>query len=187
MEVGMKSVVAVVLALGILPGNGQAGGREPAEPSVAEVMQEVAIERYEIDMATAPIRSLEELHRYLRENPESPLHRMSDKARRRFISKLVFTPKGLGSFSHLELSGMSVSDAYRILSLFGQQGLIRAVPGLKAESKLEESMLLLAPSPQAIGPSHYICIVWNRGPHLPTAFCEYEYGSVCSSACSGGR
>ena len=159
-------------------------GGKTTDVTASDVLQQVAVEQYAIDSATAPIRSRAALQHYLRVTPNSPLFKMSDAARSRFISKLVFTPRGLGSYSYLELENLSITDAYRILSLFGEQRSLRVIPGLTPTNSVEQSMLLVSPSPQTLGVVYnYICQVPIQTPHAPPSFCEYDYGSACNDRC----
>ena len=77
------------------------------------------------------IQSARALEIYLQTTSNSPIHRLSAAAERRFLDSLVFTKNGLGSYGYYELEALSPSEAYAILRLFGMEDttqLINEVP-----------------------------------------------------------
>ena len=97
-----------------------------------------------IDAATAPIRSQDDLRNHLAAMPSSPIYKLTPHSRAIFLSSLVFTNRGLASYSYVSLAGISVSDAYQILMLFGAQGTIGDVPNLESISPLDKAIILRA-------------------------------------------
>jgi hypothetical protein len=143
---------------------------------------DVAIRQSQIDVALAPIRSRADLRTHLQRDLNSPLHRLPPVQRERFIGSLVFTPEGLASYSFLPLEkGLSVSEVYRVLSLFGAQSSIAAIRNLHPASEAESAMLDVSGiSAMAAMPSwaHGICVISGE-----SRSCVPQYGSNCSRAC----
>jgi hypothetical protein len=67
------------------------------------------------------IQSAKDLEIYLQTASNSPLDYMSSAAKQRFVSSLVFSDNGLGSFQYSDLEGLSGAQIYQILSLFGTE------------------------------------------------------------------
>lgn len=150
--------------------------------TVSEVVEEISLQQAEIDAAVAPIKSRNDLARYLRVNPESPINKLPSDVRNRFLSKLVFTKRGLGSYSYLGLSGhLSVTEMYGVMSLFGQQRSVHRIPKLAPKNGVEESMLFaqMGSNPKP----NMACIVDGQSPDGDTSWCTPEYGSMCNGAC----
>jgi hypothetical protein len=149
-------------------------------PSPMEWVSAVADRQADIDLAVAPIRSRADLRAFLAQHRDSSLHRLKPDVRERFIDGLVFTEKGLASYSFLPIERLSVTEAYRLLSLFGVHGSIGGIRGLRPTNATERTMLeagmSLAAKP---GWMDGICVINGPGPGR----CEYLYGSNCSRAC----
>lgn len=69
--------------------------------------------------SVAQIRSAADLQTHLQTATSSPLDRLSPAAKQRFVSSLIFTEYGLGSFQYSALNELSATEIYQILSLFG--------------------------------------------------------------------
>lgn len=135
-------------------------------------------QQQEIDLAIAPIKSLADLEHHLTTAIDSPLAKLTPDARKEFIESLVFTSKGLGSYSWRPLAAtLSVTDTWRVLSLFGLQSTTSDVPGPAATSDVEHHMLEAAPMIQHDW-GNKICVVQS-----PNVWCETQYGANCSRAC----
>lgn len=137
-----------------------------------------------LDIATAPIKSRQQLQQHLAMTPDSPLYKLTPYARGNFVNSLVFTSRGLGSYSYVDLSGLSVSEAYAILSLIGAQSTIASVPGLKAESSLDQAISDRADIQAKSGvfpaakPKDQTCYV---GPEW--SGCGHRLGTTCMDGC----
>ena len=107
----MRLTARVLLAL-LLVASGMPAAAEVHQPTTGEYLGELARQQYLIDQSVAPVRSARELRSYLGQHPESPIYKMPESVRQKFLAKLVFVPEGVGSFSYQELAGLSVSDAY---------------------------------------------------------------------------
>lgn len=92
----------------------------PAASSEITPAASLSVQR-RADAIGAPIRSKEQLHAYLSITPDSPLHKLGRAKMQSFLDSLTFTKAGLGSYSYIELEGMSSTNIYRVLSLFGAQ------------------------------------------------------------------
>lgn len=153
-----------------------------------DLIQEVSSIQIEVDRAMATIQSKAALEAHLRNSKNSPLNALKKPLRDSFIRSLVFTRYGLASYSWKELSNISVQDAYKVLSLFGEQGAITSIPGISARNRNEENILLISParsSPKRYMRAHTIeneaCIV--NSDSSPSSRCVYEYGSNCNPKC----
>ena len=166
-----------------------------ADRQVAEALKEIGTTQYEIDAATAPIKTMAELKNHLKTDPRSPLRRLHPDARAAFLRSMVFTNYGLASYSFVPLQKLSVSDAYAVLGLFGEQRAVGMIPGMTARNNVEKSMLLLSQtgrySPLGEGEPpltptepipHQSCIV-DGGMSPPQSWCEPHPGSMCNPKC----
>lgn len=165
-----------------------------ANRQVSEALREIGATQYEIDSVSAPVKTLAELKEHLATNPRSPLYRLDPGARRAFLKSMVFTNYGLASYYFSPLQGLSVSDAYAVMSLFGEQRAVGTIPGMRARSSIEESMLFVSrsgrisplgedPPPTPTEPlPHQACIV-DGSSSPPTHWCEPSPGAMCNSKC----
>jgi hypothetical protein len=96
-------------------------------------------DQHAIDLATAPIRSKETLDTYLQTTPiaESPFQYLSPVDQKLFLSELVFDKGGLTSFPADVFEGLTVTQAYELLALFGWQAVVPALPDLRVQSSLD--------------------------------------------------
>jgi hypothetical protein len=114
--------------------------------------QQVLAQQKRLDLALAPIKSRAKLETYLKNTPPSrnPLDRLSSSAKKRFLKSLRFNEKGLTSFSYADLEGLTATEIYRILSLFGVQSDTSAIKSARIKS---ETDALIMQSPNvACGP-----------------------------------
>lgn len=162
---------AIVLAL-------FAGTLLVAASSVASDLDVAAVQwqQQEIDLSMAPIKSHAELVRHLRTVNDSPMTRLTPRARQQFIASLVFTRKGLASYSWEPLTSLSVTDKWRLLSLFGLQSHARDVPGAAPANEIEQHMHDVAPMVENW--HNKVCVI-----QAPDSWCDYRYGTGCSKAC----
>lgn len=144
--------------------------------------------RSQIEAATAAIMTREQLDVHLATDQSSPIYKMSPSSRTGFVASLVFTKRGLGSYSFVDLAGLTVADAYRVLSLFGSQSAIGSIPDLRDESELDHSILeqsrkdakdKVGVAPTAIDRFHTVCHVH---PDSPSECVGYS-GSHCNESC----
>jgi hypothetical protein len=100
-----------------------------------------------IDRATAPVRSGDDLAEYVRTaDARSPLQYLGPTARRRFLAQLRFTADGARRPDLAALNGLTASQAYAILALFGWQSAVASVPGLRTETALDRQILAQWPA-----------------------------------------
>jgi hypothetical protein len=165
-----------------------------ANRQVAEALKEVGTTQYEIDSASAPIKSMADLKEHLRTNSRSPLLRLRPEARAAFLKSMMFTNYGLASYSFVPLESLSVSEAYAVLSLFGEQRAVGMIPGMRASNSVEESMLLMSqvgrysplgeddpPLTPTYPVPHTGCIVDSTN-NPPTIGCEPHPNTTCAPA-----
>ncbi|MGW8341274.1 hypothetical protein ACWGY7_14455 [Xanthomonas axonopodis pv. khayae] len=96
-----------------------------------------------------------------------------------FTRSMVFTEKGLASYSYNGLTDyLSTKEIYELLSLFGVQKTISAIPGVIAKNSIETKII---EGNTQIGPAA------NRDTYClingPQRLCRPEYRSICSQAC----
>jgi hypothetical protein len=135
-------------------------------------------QQQEIDMDVAPIQSRADLQRHLRSGIDSPLAKLAPRAKKAFLDSLVFTPRGLGSYSYLPLVQLPMRDRYRVLALFGLQSDAARIPGSAPTSEVERHMLDVAPMIQHDW-GNKICVIYSEDSMI----CESQYGAACSRAC----
>jgi hypothetical protein len=166
----MKHSIAVIVLIAALA---------PSSPSIASKI-ESTLAAEDADGSRAAIRSRGQLDKHLRTAPKSPLYKLGAARMKSFVASLVFTEKGLGSYSFVDLEGMPVSDVRGILGLFGLQD--DAGVGRSAASVAQEggrvSRSRSKRSPPRWGQT---CIVSPGGRVRP--HCISADGFRCSSVC----
>lgn len=128
-----------------------------------------------IDWALAPIKSTQGLIELAEK--ASPLDALSEMARQTFIESVVFGEKGVGSYDYEVLEReLTVTQAYKVLSLIGAQYTLSYLTGLKIETKLDE-MLISSKQAQALpgGFKGYKC----ESPGT----CGIALTKICTSNC----
>ncbi len=130
-----------------------------------------------LDSHTAAIKSLAGLQRYERQTDPglNPLNALTPLNRRLFIDKLTFNEKGLSSFSYAALAGLSASQVYRILGLFGVQTDIGLIRELRIRRPEDQAILQAAP---ARSPTEHLDY-WCSG----RATCAQQVGTICTGNC----
>lgn len=136
----------------------------------------------ELAFLLAPIKTKEDLDRYvaeLRQNPDakSPLNLLSPAALDRFLNSLVFTESGLGGYYYGDLQAqLSASQIYRVLSLFGAQHTTSLIRGARIESRADQ--LIMGQDESNLLPAdhdNYECV--SRGT------CGPRTNYICTSNC----
>lgn len=95
------------------------------------------LDERELAYRLAPIKSKADIQSYLARTAggKTPLSALSHGAKRRFLQSLVFTDRGLASFDYRDLRvELTATQIHEILSLFGVQRSINAIPGLRVVS-----------------------------------------------------
>lgn len=92
-----------------------------------------------LDSSVAQLRSSAEVYRHLASrDTTSPLRLLSKPALARFVDSLVFSERGLASFRTDDLAAeLTVSQAYQVLALFGQQTSILSVADAKIRTNAD--------------------------------------------------
>jgi hypothetical protein len=176
----MKLIKSTMLVLAIIVASApnmtvQAADRERGDRVTKDRGQELAF-------LLAPIKTKEDLDRYLeelRQNPEarSPLNLLSPAARDRFLNSLVFTEQGLGGYQYGDLQAqLTASQIYRLLSLFGAQYTTTLIRGARIESRADQLIMEneIAPE-QPADYKDYKCV--------SRATCEAALSYICMSGC----
>jgi hypothetical protein len=131
----------------------------------------------------APIQSAEELSAYLDSTSESPLNRLSEPARERFIDSLVFSDNGLGSYRFDDLEAeLSATQVYQVLSLFGVEYTTPLLQGARVSTEVDKAIMSVRRLPGTGGDltlaedhKGYKC----SGP----GSCYTDLNSICTSNC----
>ena len=150
---------------------------EPHRLSYAAIDAE--LRQREIAAQLAPIKSRDDLQRYQTTTPASanPLSKLSPAGRQRFLDSLVFNDRGeLAGFRYGDLEAeLSVSEIYRILSLFGAQHTTSLMTKAKVVNKADLA-IRAAPSLAAKGDyDGYSCV--------SRANCYQTPQYICMSGC----
>lgn len=129
----------------------------------------------------APVKSLDDLIAYLNSEAyeDSPLGKLSAGAQQRFLESLVFTDRGLGSFSYQDLRNeLTVTEIYQVLSIFGSQRVTTAIPGLRAVSDSDNLIIRSLSFPdknRMMGHAEYWC--------SSRVTCSRSASQICTSNC----
>ncbi|HEX2121466.1 MAG TPA: hypothetical protein VHL59_07475 [Thermoanaerobaculia bacterium] len=179
----MKLIKSTVLALAIITAFAPLADVRAADVARRDMaVLDKADAWRELAFLLAPIKTREDLDRYmaeLRQNPDarSPLNLLSPAARERFVNSLVFTERGLGGYYYGDLqSQLTASQIYRLLSLFGAQHTTPLVRGARIESRADQ--LIMLSDPVAAAPAdyeHYECV--------SRATCGPRTNYICTSNC----
>ncbi|WP_230595228.1 hypothetical protein [Xanthomonas vasicola] len=94
-------------------------------------------------LPTAPIRSTEQLDRYLANaDASSPLALLSPASRKRFIQSLRFNASGVTTFTYTDIEAeLSASQACRLLTLFGIQHTLASMRKIRIETQEDEKAM----------------------------------------------
>lgn len=95
--------------------------------------------RHLINLATAPIKSKGDLDAYLKRTPpsESPFLYLSPLDLKIFLDGLIFDKSGLTQFPPDVFKGLAVTQAYKLLALFGWQLVVPSIPDLREQDSLD--------------------------------------------------
>jgi hypothetical protein len=176
----MKLVKSTLLALAVMIAVLPVGAAD-----VSRNDREALVPAQELAYLLAPIKTKEDLDRYLadlRQNPEaqSPLYALTPAARDRFLNSLVFTQGGIGGYYYADMQAqLSASQAYRLLSLFGAQHttyLVNARVETRADQLIMENTV--APAEDVDSAVDY----YNM-ECVSRATCGPKDGYICKSNC----
>lgn len=141
-----------------------------------------------------PVASKAEFSRYLHEHPEFPLHKLPRDAVENFVDSLVFTPRGIGSYSYLGLSPrLGVGEIRKVLRVIGAEDTLSSIPTLvqaqSGEDRGEVAMAISNVCDSANSPwcetgagktkTDSVCATdWDG-----KSDCEFAIGDICPSSC----
>jgi hypothetical protein len=124
-----RSILAAAAA-----GLGTAASRAvAADPSKGEILSLFNA----LGFATPLIKSRAQLDEYMAQYTSSnnPLSWLSPAARSRFLNALEFSDRGLMNFPYRDIEAeLTLSQAYRIMALFGAQTFLTFVPDIRVVS-----------------------------------------------------
>ena len=118
-----------------------------ALPSISTASQDAysdqAAAAYELAQRAAPVKSKADLRRYLGQDlSSSPFRYLSTDARRRFTDSITFNEKGVTGFSYEDLEReLTVTQAYELLAILGQQHFAPHLKGARIETELDADLL----------------------------------------------
>lgn len=168
-------LAGLLLALSVIPAFAGA-----AEPFLAtNAMIDAELRNREIAASLAPIKSREDLQRYMAATLAdlNPMSRLSPAGKQRFLDSLVFNDEGaLAGFRYGDLEAeLSVSEIYRIMSLFGAQHTVGLMAKARVVSK-EDRQIRSAPGMSLMADhAGYACV--------SRANCYQSPGFICMSGC----
>jgi hypothetical protein len=172
----MKIASLVFICVGFFVGPAQAASPVPSHGSdELHAAKDLALLQREISGRMAQIKSEVDLQAYLNSarGLPTPFDLLSPGSKRRFIESLVFTERGLGSFTYSDIRNeLSLSEAYRLLALFGREATAASIRGIRVES--EEDQLVFQAG--AIGSRNLDYMdYWCR----TTATCTRKLEDIC--------
>ncbi|MDO0844162.1 hypothetical protein EIQ06_14985 [Xanthomonas campestris pv. campestris] len=136
-----------------------------------------SMDRRLLEQEVAPIRSRAELQEYLKFMPaQSPLKYLSPSNRERFLNSLVFSESGLASYSYQDLEmELNALEAYKVLSLFGQQATVALIPGLRQSDGFSKAIMSSVDSREPVNAI--------SGEYRPDASKDPDYPDYPDYAC----
>lgn len=152
---------------------------KPANAPDAEVAQVLIHEeaaRRELSSAMAEVKSASQFARYMQQTRGSatPFSAMTPGALRRFSRSLVFTDRGLASYDYTDLQReLTASQIYAVLRVFGVEGSVSRIPGVKVRSRTDGLVM----DAQRL-PADY-----NDMTCAARASCAPQTGWICTSNC----
>lgn len=151
--------------------------REKSNQTMKQAPSDQLVAQEVINSETALIKSKSDIAKFNATLMASPFRKVPAFARTKFLSSLVFTENGLGSYSYLELRDfLSVTETYQVLALFGAQQSTGVIPGLKPKTNQEKYIQTL----WAGDATDRICSNEHTGNGYK---CSYSFGDVCRSGC----
>ncbi|MFK3647482.1 hypothetical protein ACI2IY_03465 [Lysobacter enzymogenes] len=141
-----------------------------------------------------PVASKAEFSRYLYEHPEFPLHKLRREAVENFVDSLVFTPRGIGSYSYLGLSPrLSVGEIRNVLRVIGAEDTLTSIPTLAhAQSGEDRGEVAIAMSNVCDSANSPWCETGGGKTKTDSVCatdwdgkseCEFAVGDICPSSC----
>lgn len=95
----------------------------------------------DLDFLAAPIKSQGDLEKILASGISTPLELLPAKQKAAFVSSLSFNEKGVTGFRYDVLeANLTVTQAYSLLALFGEQKTLRILKGLKVSTDLDRQI-----------------------------------------------
>ncbi|MBD4194327.1 hypothetical protein GUH50_18995 [Xanthomonas citri pv. citri] len=172
----MEITFIKMIVLGVLVGSSAGAGAAPPS-SDGELLKSSSILQEEVDLATARIRSSKQFEAYLAATPSSVAFKLPPSVLSKFRRSMVFTERGLASFSYDGLIDyLNTKELYELLGLFGVQRTISSIPGIVGKNEIERKIIEV----NDINPRQDSYCLINQGSNS----CKYEYKSMCSQACS---
>ncbi|MFN3842259.1 MAG: hypothetical protein ACK4RW_03220 [Rehaibacterium terrae] len=134
-----------------------------------------------LNFSVAPIKSEAELKAYLRDGgtKKAPLSYLSKGAQQRFLRSITFNETGVTGYRFDDIEAeLTLSQAYAVLALIGDQHNIKFLENARLETDLDHELyrIIKSPSPACSGDyKHYSC--------TRPANCDPRTGSICKSNC----
>jgi len=141
-----------------------------------------------------PVQSKAEFSRYLSAHPDFALHKLPPEAVENFVESLVFTPRGIGSYSYLGLSVFLTEDEIRqVLRVIGAEETIGAIPTIAQTKSFGGRGGAVVMSDVCEDPNSPLCqsgsgkaitdsVCSSSWPGEPEK-CGFSVGDICPSTC----
>ncbi|MGW8340507.1 hypothetical protein ACWGY7_20630 [Xanthomonas axonopodis pv. khayae] len=176
----MKITVIKMMVFAVLVGSNAGAGAVPPS-SNSELLKSSSSLQEDVDLATAQIRSSKQFEAYLAATPSSVAFKLPPSVLNKFRRSMVFTERGLASFSYDGLTDyLNTKELYELLSIFGVQRNISSIPGVVGKNEIERKIIEANDSGLDINPRQNSYCLINQG----SSSCKPEYKSICSQACA---
>ena len=163
----------------------QLRGSDPAQTPSTETKiscSEKAL-KDDLDFLIAPIKSSADLQRHARfaKAIHSPLMHLPAPARKRFLDSVTFNDTGVTGYRFDVLQDeLTVSQAYQVLALFGEQRDVRYLDKAAIESELDLDVLRSLDAPGAKAQCDEEHVSYKC---VSRATCQSATGFICKSNC----
>lgn len=186
MKLHLLGFIAIsVLGLGLLSGR-TASAQERLDSKASEdigvQLASSYMEQQKVIRKTAPIHSAVQLATFLARarSTDSPINALSPAAKSRFVNSLRFNENGVTSFYYADIeSELSSSQAYDLLSTFGLQSTLAAMPKLRIDNRKDSEIMAAFSSATPFRMMEDHEGYWCSG----RATCSRSVGSICMTGC----
>lgn len=196
-HVSYSSCYALLLALLVIPYQANATPLTATSPQDTSNTQQscivLGVER-DLQFLAAPIKSKHDLNQHVvllkRKNLHSPLRYLSNSSLKRFVASISFNEKGITGYRYDDLEKeLTLSQAYEVLSLFGQQYNLGHLTNAKVSTELDSDIRkFIAKKREQENSAAAKCSgsgSKDRSGYWCSsrATCSNRVGSICLSAC----
>jgi hypothetical protein len=166
-----------------MAGEAESAGTERIVSDTIGLYQNQTLEEERIQLATAPIKTYEDLTAYLathgnaaQGSAQDPLSYLPVDQRAQFVAGLRFGRTGLGSFNYSIIeSSLTATQAYQLLSLFGVQRVTHKLQGLRRSTALDNKIMTKSVMTSTSSELDYECV--------QRATCGQKLTFMCMDGC----